>query len=455
MKITKQSLPLIAVVCFAACATTPTKTPAPLPTPQSSFAAETSELRRALEETVSEIESRHLAAIELPVADIQAAVSMPIPDHPSVYSALRLFTGRMRNDIQTFLLRSARYKNLIDKVLDDHRLPRGLLYLPVIESGYTPTLTSRAGAHGIWQFMPDTAREYGMRVDWWIDERAEAERSTRAAAEFLVDLYREFEDWPLALAAYNAGPGRIRRALEKTGATTFWELLEQAAIPKETRGYVPTFFATLIIATDPDTYGFRLDQPSDSNVRRVDVHGPVSLRYLAEVGQIEESRLREMNPALRRGVVPPGRWPVLLPAENAAAVADRGSSLRGEDASIEISSYTLRRGDTIKRLARAIGSTPETILEMNGADSAAELRAGEAIYLPVRARELGSMLSGSDDSRLYYAVRKGDTLYSIAKKHNLTVEELRDLNELARGQSLKAGQRLRVSAPRPVTAGGM
>lgn len=453
MKRIKLSLPLLAVVFFAACATTPPKTPASPLTPQSSFSAETSEFRRALEETVSEIESRHAPAVDLPVADIQAAISMPIPDHPSVHSALTLFTGRMRNDIQTFLLRSSRYKNLIDKVLDEHRLPRGLAYLPVIESGYAPTLTSRAGAYGIWQFMPDTAREYGMRVDWWIDERAEAERSTRAAAEFLVDLYREFDDWPLALAAYNAGPGRIRRALEKTGATTFWELHERAAIPKETRGYVPTFFATLIIATDPDTYGFRLDQPSDFDVRRVDVHGPVSLRYVAEVGQIEESRLREMNPALRRGVIPPGRWPVRLPAENASAVADRASSLRGEDASIEVSSYTLKRGDTIKRLARAIGSTPQTILEMNGADSAAELRAGEAIYLPVRARELGSMLSGSDDNRLYYAVRKGDTLYSIARKHNLTVGELRDLNELERGQSLKTGQRLRVAA-RPALAAG-
>jgi membrane-bound lytic murein transglycosylase D len=453
MKIIRQIGPVLTAVILSACASTP---PSPAVASQPSFAAEASEFRQALEETVADLESRRVQpVVDLPVADVRAAVSMPIPDHPSVSSALTLFTGRMRNDIQTYLLRSARYKNLIDRVLDEHRLPRGLAYLPVIESGYGPTLTSRAGAHGIWQFMPDTAREYGMRVDWWVDERAEAERSTRAAAEFLVDLHREFNDWPLALAAYNAGPGRIRRALANTGATTFWELLEMSAIPKETRGYVPTFFATLIIATDPDTYGFRLDQPVDPDTRRIELAGPVSLRYVAEVAQIEESRLRALNPGLRRGVVPPGRWPVTVPANHTPAIAERASTLRSEDPMIEICSYTLRRGDTVKRLAKAIGATPETILAMNEARDQADLRAGQVIYLPVRARELASMLSGSGDKRTYYAVRKGDTLYSIAKKYNLTVDELRDLNELKKGQPLRTGQRLRISAPRPLTAGGM
>src|SRR5437763_13230967 len=119
-------------------------------------------------------------------------------------------------------------------------------------------MTSRSGARGVWQFMGETAREYGLRVDWWVDERADPERSTRAAVAYLKDLHRQFGDWPLALAAYNAGPNRIRRALDETGATTFWELLEQAAVPRETRGYVPTFFAALTIASDPESFGFRL-----------------------------------------------------------------------------------------------------------------------------------------------------------------------------------------------------
>ena len=174
---------------------------------------------------------------------------------------MSLFSSTLKSDIQTYLTRSARYKKMIERTLTEAGLPKGLAYLPVIESGYSMTMTSRAGARGMWQFMSDTAREYGLRVDWWVDERADPERSTRAAATYLRDLYRQFNDWPLALAAYNAGPGRIRRAMESTGATTFWELLDEAAVPKETRGYVPTFFATLTIASDPTTYGFRLGQP--------------------------------------------------------------------------------------------------------------------------------------------------------------------------------------------------
>src|SRR6202008_1639899 len=174
--------------------------------------------------------------------------SLPIPAHRTINSAVRLFSVDMKDSIQTSLLRSARYRKLIDKALAEQKLPKGLAYLPVIESAYMPTLTSRAGAHVIWQFMGETAREYGLRVDWWVDERADPEHSTRAAAAYLRDLYRQFNDWPLALAAYNAGPGRIRRAMNATGGTTFWELLENEAVPKETRGYVPTVFATLTIA---------------------------------------------------------------------------------------------------------------------------------------------------------------------------------------------------------------
>ena len=148
-----------------------------------------------------------------------------------------------------------------------------------------PTLTSRAGAHGIWQFMPETAREYGLRVDWWVDERADPELSTRAAASYLTDLYRHFHDWPLALAAYNAGPGRMHRALDETGSTSFWSLMEMSAIPRETRGYVPTFYAAILIAGDPAAYGFRLGDPVDLDIKRVEVEGPLSLRFIAQNGQ--------------------------------------------------------------------------------------------------------------------------------------------------------------------------
>jgi len=413
------------------------------------------QFRKDLEDAYAKIlATPEKPAPDTPVVDIEAAASIPIPQHRTIDSAVRLFSVDMKDSIQTSLLRSSRYRTVIDKALADQKLPKGLAYLPVIESAYLPTLTSRAGAHGIWQFMPDTAREYGLRVDWWVDERADPDRSTRAAAAYLKDLHRMFDDWALALAAYNCGPGRVRRSLDENGATTFWELLDAAALPKETRGYVPTFFATLQIATDPETYGFTLGQPAerDDDEKRVDVRGPVSLAYIAEVTGVDEDELRDLNPALRRGVVPPGRASVRVPAKVAETLTARADTLRQDDAYVKVCTFKLREGDSIKRLARAIGTQPETLLAMNNLDSAKEVSRGDTIYLPVRARELGSLLA---QSNVLYAVKKGDTLFSIAKKNGLTVAELRELNDLGKKASLRVGQKLRVSSPRTLTAGGM
>jgi membrane-bound lytic murein transglycosylase D len=452
---TKERVVVLLVAIYAVACATSTPTPKPSATPaqsQSPSAAklQAEEYRKALETAYGEIVAREGKPVAAPAVDVEAAASIPIPDHPTVRGALQYFTTDLKPSIQESLLRSGKYKKLIDKALDDYKLPRGLAYLPVIESAYVPSVTSRAGAHGIWQFMPETARDYGLRVDWWVDERADPERSTRAAAAYLKDLYRQFNDWPLALAAYNAGPGRIRRAMQSTGAVTFWDLLENEAVPKETRGYVPTFFATLTIASDPSTYGFRLGQPIDFDRSAVELEGPLSLRYLASVAHIDEALLRDLNPALRQGIVPPGKTTVRVPSKSAETIAARAATLRNEDASIAICNYTLREGESLKRLARALGTDIDTLVAMNNLRSPNAIGEGDAIYLPVRARELGALLAHSD---AYYAVKKGDTYYSIAKSYNLTVDELLELNELEIEHKLHPGERLRVAAPRAVTAG--
>ena len=303
---------LALALCAAGCATVP---PAPEPAPQS---PEVAELRAALESATL----RKLVVAPPPTADVDAAVSMAIPQHDSIRSALAYFTSQLKPDIQQSLVRSAQYRKLIDGVLAESRLPKALAYLPVIESAYSETMTSRAGARGMWQIMPETAREYGLRVDKWIDERADPDLSTRAAAAYLRDLYRDFHDWPLALAAYNAGAARIHRALDETHSKSFWELLELAAIPKETRGYVPTFFATLIIATDPAAYGFRLTDPIDPEIKRIEVEGPLSLRAIAKAARVNEALLRDLNPVLRRGLVPRGTMVSLrVPSSSAERIA--------------------------------------------------------------------------------------------------------------------------------------
>jgi membrane-bound lytic murein transglycosylase D len=446
---TKLVLLLLGMFAVACATTTPPPKPAAAP-PRSSVLSPqpSSNYRKELEDAYAQILAREHAPVTLPPkVDVEAAVSIPIPDHKTIRGALAYFTTDLKPSIQESLIRSARYKKLIDAALSDAKLPKGLAYLPVIESAYVPTLTSRSGAHGIWQFMPDTAREYGLRVDWWVDERADPERSTRAAAAYLRDLYRQFNDWPLTLAAYNAGPGRIKRALDQNGATTFWELLEAGAVPKETRGYVPTFFATLLIATDPATYGFKLGEPKDLEGKRVAVEGPLSLHHVAEVANVDEAVLRELNPALRHGVVPPGRSELRVPSKAAEAVTARAATMKNDDANVAVCSFTLREGDSLPRLAAALNLPAETLADMNGGRTARE---GDSIYLPVRARDLGAAMA-----QMTYAVRQGDTYYSIAKKFGITVDELLELNELTQSHTLHPGERLRVTPARALTAGGM
>ena len=440
------------LVCASCVSTTPPPL-ASLPAARPVTDGET--LREDLETAFGGAVAREEGSVPPLRVDFEAAASVDIPQHRTIDGALRYFSTTLRDKIQASLLRSAPYRVMIDQILAEYDLPAALAYLPVIESAFIPTLTSRAGAHGLWQFMPQTAREYGLRVDWWIDERADPERSTRAAAAFLTDLYREFGDWPLSLAAYNCGPGRVRRALRNSGATTFWELLEMNALPKETRGYVPTFYATLRIAGDPGAHGFRLEDPASPAAKHVEIEGPVSLEYLAELSGVEEKVLRDMNPALHRGLVPPGPAGLKVPSSVASLVAAHAATMRQEDPYIAVAAFVVRRGDTVVKLAGHLGTTPETIRAMNGLPAKDSLRIGRSIYLPVQPRELGALLRHADDAEVFYTVRKGDTLYSIARQHQLSVSDIRALNDLAKDEVLRPGQKLRVSQPRGLTAGSM
>ncbi|HUP44634.1 MAG TPA: LysM peptidoglycan-binding domain-containing protein [Thermoanaerobaculia bacterium] len=440
----------VALLCVSCVTATPPSSDPPRATP-----ADPEVLRSDLELAWGGIVAREQHPGSGPEVDVEAAASIPMPDHRSIHGAVQYFSTSLRDKIQTSLLRATRYRSMIDAILDEHALPKALAYLPVIESAYIPTLTSRAGAHGLWQFMPATAREYGLRVDWWIDERADPEKSTAAAAAFLTDLYREFGDWSLALAAYNCGPGRVRRALESTGATTFWELLERSALPKETRGYVPTFYATLHIAGDPEAYGFRLEPHAPADLGTITVDGPLSLRFLAGSAGLSESELQELNPALHRGLVPPGRRNVTVPAAAAPLLAEVAATLREDDTEIDVAALVVRKGDTVTRLARRFGTQPGTILEMNDLRPGDSLRAGRSIYVPVNARRLGTLLRHADDEDVFHTVRKGDTLSAIARKHKLSVGDLCELNDLRKDAILQPGQKLRVTPPRGLTAGGM
>lgn len=444
---------------LGACATgTPPQSVSTLPAPaviEADPVADAAALKEALEIAAHHIELRAAGTVKPVVVDAEAMASIEIPEHDSIRGAVKYFSTTLRPKIQRSLHRSAAYKSMVDSVLDEYKLPRALAYLPVIESAYVPTLTSSAGAYGLWQFMPPTGREYGLSIDWWVDERADPEKSTRAAAHYLRDLHRMFGDWSLALAAYNAGPGRVRRALKSSGSTTFWELSEKSAIPKETRGYVPTFYATVLIASDPETYGFELLEPQPMEVRPVTVAGPLSLSWMAEVASVDEEDLAALNPHLRKRVVPPGLNVVRIPAKAADQVLSRAATLRDEDPNVQVASFVLRPGDSITKLSKTLGIPRDDILNMNSLKSD-RVRAGDAIYLPVKQTELSMLLqSRREPADTTYQVQLGDTLYSIARRNGLTVDELRDMNRLDKDHVLQPGERLRVTLGTALTAGGM
>lgn len=446
---------------LAACAsnsTTPVPVPATLPvaaaSPAVTLRGDVADFNDALDRVHMFIIERENETASGLIADYEAATSIEIPDHPTVFGALNLFSTNLKPRIQASLDRSTRYRAMIDSILDEHELPRALAYLPVIESGFITSSVSRVGAFGMWQFMPATARQYGLRVDWWVDERADPERSTRAAARYLKDLYKQFSDWPLALASYNAGPGRVSRSLTANGAGDFWELSNKAALPRETRGYVPTFFATLMIVSEPDAHGFLLCEPAApaDDWAEVSVPGPVSLKFVAETTGIDDAIIREMNPAFRRGVTPPGTVKIRVPKDAAFLLSETAAGLRGDDPYVRVARYTVRKGDNVKSLARKLGSDSHTISGMNGGIS--KLRTGMTIWVPVSHTELSSSLAQKPKSK-YHTVKRGETLYHIAKRNGLSVDELRSMNNLSRKHVLKAGDKLRTSPSPAVTAGGL
>jgi membrane-bound lytic murein transglycosylase D len=436
---------LILVLLVTACTSTRAPEPAPpfiAPDPEvlHDYRAELEEAARAL----------HIP----PVSRREVRFEMEIPQHPSVEAALRYFSGDRRETIQRSFQRSGPWIMMMSEVLAAHGLPEDLAYLPVIESGYRTSLTSSAGAHGMWQFMPATGREYGLRVDWWIDERADPWKSSIAAASFLKDLYRMFGDWPLALAAYNCGPGRVRRTLREHGATTFWELLEARALPSETRGYVPTFYATIILAAAPERYGFTIPDPSEVSFDEVEVMGPLSLTFLADAVSTDGQQLRELNAHLHRGVVPPGRWPIRVPRGSGSAVAGRAHQWYLEDSLVQIGSYTVRKGDSLERLSRTLSVGIQDLRSMNGLGTAGSIREGTNLWIPLTQAELSARLNHGGSQETHHVVRPGDTLYSIARENGLTVEDLIDLNQLRSDQIIHPGDRLLLRTS-PTATGSM
>ena len=275
---------------------------------------------------------------------------------------------------------------MIEKILKEEGVPLDLIYLCQAESAFEPRALSRAAAKGMWQFISSRGKEYGLRQTWWIDERSDPEKSTRAAARHLKDLYQEFGDWYLAMAAYNSGPLRVQRALEKTGADNFWTLAEKKALPKETINYIPNILALTIIGKNPEKYGFNVASASPVETERVAVDKATDLRVIADAIDLPVEELRTLNAHVLRWTTPPDDpdFQLILPKGYANRFNEQIASLP-ESKRILYREHVVQKGETLSAIARKYGTSSAQLIEANNLGKNPVLKAGRSLVIPMSA----------------------------------------------------------------------
>jgi membrane-bound lytic murein transglycosylase D len=350
---------------------------------------------------------------------------LPLTVNDEVLSFLNFFqTPRGRAIVETGLRRSGRYREMIARVLHEEGVPQDLIYLAQAESAFQPLALSRAGARGIWQFVAYRGTEYGLRHTWWVDERQDPEKATRAAAQHLRDLYTQFGDWYLAMAAYNCGPGNVQKGIERTGYADFWQLYKRNVLPRETRNYVPIILALTLIAKDAAHYGIQADPEPPVPTDIVKPGRAIDLRLVAETIDVDVETLRNLNPALLRLATPDDpSFELQLPVGTAQKFSDEIADIPAEKW-VSWRRHRIEAGETLTSIAKKYRVTAAAISDANSLDRHAPLETGEKLIIPAAA-------PAESKSRLVrYRVRGGDTLGGIADRFSVPTEDVRKWNHM-------------------------
>lgn len=391
---------------------------------------------------------------------------LPLEQNSWVEAEFDFLVNERREVIGRWLERGAFYEEFIKEELRRQELPTDLFQLAMIESGFVPTARSRAGAVGMWQFMPATGRAMGLRIDNEVDERMDPVRSTRAAVRHLRDLKRSMGSWALAAAAYNAGPGRINRGLRAFDASDFWELAERGDLADETKHYVPRLYAMTVISRTRDRYGFAADAPERFSFDSIHVDLATPISVLASIAQVEPEVLVRLNPHLLRGTTPAGGYWVWVPGGQGTELQRRylASDFRKQNG---LGTYVVKRGDFLGRIASRAGMTMAEVRQLNSGVSFDPLQIGVELRMPRTAVEkLEQYAAGGGSATVAAAtkteataaaspaaanadeaegtihqVRSGETLWQIAREHGTTVEALQKANALS-GATIRPGMRL-------------
>lgn len=373
-------------------------------------------------------------------AEIKSTRSdLPLMMTDQVAGYINYFSNRGRGTIEHALARSGQYEDMIRRTLKEEGVPQDLIYLAQAESGFHPLAVSRAGARGMWQFMGSRAKGYGLQRSWWVDDRQDPEKATRAAAHHLKDLYNQFGDWYLAMAAYNSGPGTVQSAVKRTGYADFWELYRRNVLPKETRNYVPIIVAVTIMAKNPDQYGLTSvvkDKPIPFET--VKINYPIDLRLVAECVDATTADLQELNPSLLRMTTPKDQqFELHVPAGTAETFQTAVASIP-VDKRVWWRYHKVQAGETLASVARTYHAAPKSIAEANDLEDG-PLAPESRLIIPIAP---GKQSDTTTYARVItrYKIRKGDTVESVAENFGVSAKMVRMWNRL-KGDSL-AGRRI-------------
>src|SRR6202453_2915535 len=365
---------------------------------------------------------------------------LPLTVNSAVLQYLSFFsTPKGRATVAHGLDRSGRYNDMIRRVLKEEGVPQDLMYLARAESAFKPSAVSRAGARGLWQFMPFRGQEYDLDRNYWVDERSDPEKAQRAAARHIRDLYEFVDDWYLVMAAYNSGPMNVVKAIERTGYADFWDLQRLHALPKQTQNYVPIIIAMALVAKDPGLYGVQVAPEKPAQIDTIKPGHPIDLHLVADASGADLDDLRALNPELLRGVTPNDpKFELNVPAGTAEKFEANIQQVP-EDKWTSWRLHSVEDGESLSDVARRYRVTVAAIENANHLEPHAILPAGFLVNIPTAPPVI---------HLVHYKVQRGDSLEGIAGRFDVTVSQLKKWNNI-RGSSVPRGSRLRIYAGGP------
>lgn len=394
-------------------------------------------------------------------------------DIPVVYNKevdhwVSYFLGSGRKYFSIYLERMGQMQPIIAPKLKSANAPQDLIFLAMIESGFSTQAKSRASAVGPWQFMKATGRLYDLEVNWWVDERRDPAKSTEAAIRYLKTLHDEFGSWELATAAYNSGERRIRRAISSLGTKDFWTIARnRRALRRETKDYVPKMMAAAIVAKNAEQFGFEKPKtdPFWAETELVKIPKPTNLKTIAKVVGVDRETMQDLNPELGHCCTPPAHADYMVRVPKGAGVVKIAEAVKNNELGnmADFNRHVIRKGESLSRIASRYHVPADAILSLNEIRSVKQLKIGSELLVPVGgarvakvSREIASekpvrhrvvattARHSAGKNHVMYTVRKGDTLYEISRRYAVRVEDIKDWNYIGRTKSLRPGRRLKL-----------